>query len=64
MHAVDTALLAVSNFLEVVCLLVVVIGDEAFIWDDEDALLDVLPEMLGHEGNKPVEFLAVLLCHY
>lgn len=49
MHAVDASLLAVSNFLEIVLFLVVVIGDEAVVGHDEDTLLDVLPEMFGDE---------------
>lgn len=54
MHAVDTSLLAVPNFLKVVFLLVAVVRDECLVGHDEDALLDVLPEMLGDEGNKSV----------
>lgn len=62
-HAVDTSLLAVADFLEVVLLLVAVVRDERLVGHDEDALLDVLPEVLGNEGNQSVEFLTVLLCH-
>jgi len=61
-QAVHTLLLAGTDSLQILVLLVEVVVDEGRGRQDEDTLLDVLPEMDGHERDE-VGDLAIRRVH-